>query len=63
MVTERSHILKQTCNFQLQFCLSMGDDFLLPSGVKGLKKIKILLFERCFNFIHLWVNWKSIELP
>ena len=35
MVTKRSHILKQTCSFQVQVCLSMCDLF-LPPGIKGL---------------------------
>ena len=37
MVTERSHILKKTCSWQLQVCLSMCD-FLLPPSIKGLKE-------------------------
>ena len=36
MVTKRSHILKQTCSFQMQVCLSMCD-LLLPQGIEGLK--------------------------
>ena len=35
MSTKRSHILKETCRFQLQVCLSMCD-FLVDPGTKGL---------------------------
>ena len=35
MVTKRSHILKQTCSWKVQVCLSMCDLF-LPPGIKGL---------------------------
>ena len=46
MSTKRSHILKQTCSFQLQICLSMCD-ILVNIGTKGLSKfvrIDLLLF-------------------
>ena len=36
MCTERSHILKQTCTWKLQFCLRICD--LLVASVKGLRK-------------------------
>ena len=36
---KRSCVLKQTCSFWLQICLSTSD-FLLPPGIKGLKILK-----------------------
>ena len=38
MSTKRSHILKQTCSFQLQACLSMCD-LLADTGILRLSKL------------------------
>ena len=37
---KRVYTLKQTCSFQLQVCLCMN--FLLPPGIKGLRKDRII---------------------
>ena len=40
MVTKRSHILKQTCSWKLQVCLSMCY-LLLPPGIRGLINLQL----------------------
>ena len=37
---KKSYVLKQTCSFQLQVCLS-AHDLLLPLGIKGLKLVSV----------------------
>ena len=55
MVTKISHILKQTCSFQLQVCLSVCDLF-LPQGIKGLS---LKTFLKC-NFSLDACQWGKI---
>ena len=43
VVTKRSHILKQTCSFQLQVCLSMSDLLCYHQALKVFNIIELLL--------------------
>ena len=52
MVTKRSHILKQTCNFHLQVRLSVCD-FFLPPGIKGSKWSSIYNYNQIDIFFEL----------
>ena len=52
MITKRSHILKQTCSWKLQVCLSMWT-FLLPPGIKGLRMISNKNVD-CDGLITFW---------
>ena len=49
LVTKRSHMLKQTCSWKLQVCLSMSD-FFLPPDIKDLKcMVNLMKFGNVIN--------------